>query len=135
MTLHGSDRRLPLYALVDWDPDGIGILSTYKHGSAVLQRHDNPLLPGIHWLGLRSTHLTDANAGNDLRSLLALTDRDRRKASKMLEWDHVGGVDGERSWRRELQLMLMLGYKAEIQALDETTRGVSEWVRQRLVEG
>jgi len=132
--LPSSDRKLPLYALVDWDPDGIGILSTYKHGSAVLQRYDNPLLPAINWLGLRSVHLTDDNAGRDLRSHLALTDRDRKKASKMLEWDHVGGTDGEHSWRRELQLMLMLGYKAEIQALDETTKGVSEWVRQRLVE-
>lgn len=120
---------------MDWDPDGIGILSTYKHGSAVLQRHDNPLLPDINRLGLCSSHLTVDNAGQQMRSLLALTDRDRRKASKMLEWDHIGGADGESVWRRELQLMLMLGYKAEIQALDENAGGVSEWIRHRLMEG
>ena len=124
-----------MYALVDWDPDGIGILSTYKHGSSVLQRHDNPLVPDINWLGLCSLHMTDDNADQQLRSLLALTDRDRRKTSKMLEWDHIGGADGESVWRRELQLMLMLGYKAEIQALDENAGGVSEWIRHQLVEG
>jgi len=53
----------------------------------------------------------------------------------MLEWDHIGGADGESIWRRELQLILMLGYKAEIQALDENAGGVSEWIRHQLVEG
>ncbi|RAL62863.1 hypothetical protein DID88_004704 [Monilinia fructigena] len=59
--LHYLEKHFPLisiYALVDFDPDGIGIMSTYKHGSAALAHENEDLsVPSICWLGLRSTDM------------------------------------------------------------------------------
>jgi len=50
----------------------------------------------------------------------------------MLEWKSFEeeGVDAD--WRRELQVMLMLNYKTEIQLIDEREGGVQEWVKEKL---
>lgn len=53
--------------------------------------------------------------------LLALTKRDRSKAKGLLEQNEVREViDAE--WKRELQVMMMLGIKAEIQVLGNATK-------------
>lgn len=49
--------------------------------------------------------------------LLPLTKRDRSIAKKMLTRQHISMEDQE--WKRELQLMLMLSTKAEIQILGD----------------
>lgn len=122
--------KVPVYGLMDFDPDGLAIQSTYAHGSSSLA-HDaeNLAVPGMQWLGLRSSDIPTVDAG---QSLMRLSKRDRRNAKKMLEWitfqDDRLGAEG----RRELQRMLMLGCKAEIQILDERQEGLVGWVRQRL---
>lgn len=133
LELDPDQRRIPMYALVDWDPDGLGILSTYKYGSAALQMHDNPRLPYVKWLGLHSDDACRSAETRQGQTLLQMTDRDRRKARKMLEWSHLGEEGQEDRWRREVQLMLMLNYKAEIQSLDEMEGGVQAWLEDRLV--
>lgn len=120
--------------LVDFDPDGLAILNTYKFGSARLA-HEGPKLcvPRIEWLGLRSEHVVFG--GEDLHAtqgLLPLSKRDRRKAAKMLE-QYVEGVDeGERDVRRELQRMLVLGVKAELQLLCAVPNGMENLLRSAL---
>jgi meiotic recombination protein SPO11 len=137
-----------MYALVDLDPDGIAILSTYKYGSYRLA-HENvtptdttaPGLPNIRWLGVKSHHMsrtpvdeehTDTSAMPQLQGLMRLTARDRTKAARMLEWNLIG-VDGpEQGWRQELQMMLMLNIKAEMQILDELAGGLVSWLSYEL---
>ena len=132
---------------MDFDPDGLAIMSTYKHGSFNLS-HENEYLNvnSIRWLGVRSRDITDKlaspdedeNPQADLTGLLRLSSRDRKKANKMLENSEVlqeeegGGVEME--WRREVQVMLMLNVKAEMEVLAERKGGVEAWVRRRLVE-
>ncbi len=127
-------RTIPVYALVDYDPDGLGILSTYKYGSATLS-HENPTLtvPQIQWLGLRSSDIRDTDNTHQIQSLLQMSNRDRRKAAKMLEWDHISDGGSEPQWRQELQVMLMLNMKAEIQLLDVSLGGMQDWLYTRLV--
>jgi meiotic recombination protein SPO11 len=113
----------PVYAMVDFDPDGIAILSTYKHGSDNLAHETSHLcLPQIQRLGLRSEHVLSGTATHTDQGLLTLTARDRKKARKMLGWQVL---EGDESLRRDLQVMLMLNIKAELQLLDATERGMS----------
>ncbi|KAI9744265.1 MAG: hypothetical protein M1818_002417 [Claussenomyces sp. TS43310] len=108
---------LLIYGLFDFDPDGIGILSTYKHGSSALAHENrNLVIKNMRWLGVRSSDLLKDMASSDEQGLLKLTPRDRRIATLMLQkgvlQEHV-----EPEWRRELQVMLMLNIKAEIQVM------------------
>jgi meiotic recombination protein SPO11 len=120
---------------VDFDPDGIAIMSTYKHGSWTLS-HENANLnvPSMRWLGLQSRELLDGTTGGMNDGLLQLTMRDRKKAIKMLERPLLDGDGEEKEWRRELQVMLMLAVKAEMEVLADRAGGVCGWVEKRLLE-
>ena len=87
-------------------------------------------VPSIHWLGIKSQDLADGASDADEVGLLPLTARERRKAVKMLE---NGRIVGERrQWRREVQVMLILGFKAEIQILSGRDGGLEEWIEREI---
>ena len=69
-------------------------------------------------------------------TLLLLSARDRMKAMSMLANERLLGQKGvEPEWRLELQRMLMLGYKGEMEALDRReSGGITRWVEKRLLE-
>lgn len=130
-----SNQRPPhFYALVDGDPDGIAIMSTYKHGS-LAHLHDNARLavPALQWLGLRvSDAVMRPEVATDV-GLLGLTARDRRKIVTMLRNNPVYANDGpENEWRVELQRMLMLNVKAEIEVLYEHDGGLEAWIDRKM---
>lgn len=110
----------PVYGLADFDPDGVAILSTYKLGSkALAHENEGHSVPQLHWLGLRSEHLLLRNNDSQAaQGVMMLTPRDRRKAARMLE---EPGLEIE--WLTELQRMLMLNMKAELQLLDAIPGG------------
>ena len=123
--------------LVDFDPDGIAIMSNYKYGSQALS-HENAALniASLRWLGVKSSDICQNMTGGDgkEKSRLYLSKRDRKKAIKMLESSEVvseGGV--EQSWRRELQVMLMLSFKTEMEALSNKKDGLVDWVKDGLL--
>jgi meiotic recombination protein SPO11 len=117
---------------VDFDPDGLSILSTYKYGSAALAHENSQLaVSSIHWLGIRSTDLQQESA-DEAQGLLRLSARDRGKAVKMLG-NEIFAVETE--WRRELQVMLFLNVKAEIQVVSGFGRvGLEGWAEGRILE-
>jgi meiotic recombination protein SPO11 len=120
----------PVYVLVDCDPDGIGILSTYKYGSKNLAHETSHLrLPQLQWIGLRSEQIMNNHEMHNNQGLLTLSTRDRNKARKMLEWDVLAE---DEDLRRELQVMLMLNVKAELQLLDAVTDGMSSLLKYSL---
>ena len=88
----------------------------------------------MEWLGLRSDALLGRDVNNKDQGLLRLSSRDRRKAMKMLEKSQVSEGGTEPQWRRELQVMLMLGVKAEMEIMTETVDGLEGWADKRLVE-
>jgi meiotic recombination protein SPO11 len=110
--------HLKIFALMDFDPDGIAILSTYKHGSISLAHENDSLVaPSIEWLGIKSDVIRNIHLDKS-QEWLRMTFHDRRKAMRMLE-KPVCQEEVEGPWRRELQVMLMLNVKAEIQILGE----------------
>lgn len=132
---------------MDLDPDGIAIMTTYKYGSYRLAHEDvahkdAPALsiPNLRWLGVKGLHVSrtqvnegeDAGANLELQGLMRLTARDRTKAIHMLEWDLCTETGPEQEWRSELQTMLMLNTKAEIQVLDELPGGVVSFLASEL---
>lgn len=134
-TLIKSNRSLPrAYALVDGDPHGISIMSTYKYGSLAHQ-HENVRLtmPHLRWLGLK---VSDAIANQNVcDNLLALTPRDRRKIVAMLRNNPLLASDGpEGEWRTELQRMLMLNVKAEIEMLYDRDGGLRLWIDRKMFQ-
>jgi meiotic recombination protein SPO11 len=140
--------HIPIYAFVDLDPDGIAILSTYKYGSYRLAHEsvgagDTPALslPKLRWLGVKRHHIsrfpvidsdTDTGTIPELQGLMRLTTRDRTKATRMLEWDICCEAGPEQDWRCELQTMLTLNVKAEMQILDEVQGGVVGFLSNEL---
>ncbi|KAI4091532.1 MAG: hypothetical protein LQ339_008103 [Xanthoria mediterranea] len=139
-----SSHPLPsIYALVDFDPDGISIMSTYKHGSANLAHENaNVRCSTLRWLGVKSgdlniatsnTGLSDDDA-DDIKGLLRLSKRDRKKAVGMLGQGICDEHGVEQEWRRELQVMLMVSLKAEMEILSQRPGGIERWVEDRLCE-
>ena len=109
-------------------------MSTYKHGSVNLSHENaNHVVPEICWLGLRSCDIHGEKGVEESEGLLRLTARDRKKAVKMLEKGLFAEDGMEREWRKELQVMLMLGVKAEMEILAEREGGVERWVDGRLL--
>ncbi|BFG31216.1 hypothetical protein CerSpe_174900 [Prunus speciosa] len=106
--------RLPTYCLVDSDPCGFDILSTYRFGSMQMA-YDAKLLrvPEILWLG---AFLLDSEKYRlPQQCPLPLTAEDKRKTEAMLRRCYLQREVLE--WRLELQLMLERGVKFEFEAL------------------
>ncbi|QDS68603.1 hypothetical protein FKW77_000913 [Venturia effusa] len=123
-------QHFPLYGLMDFDPDGLDILSTYKHGSKALAHQNAELaLPSIQWLGVKSSHIGQETDLHQTQGLLRLSARDRRKATSMLEREQFAEDGAEPEWRTELQVMLMLNVKAEIQLLEARSDGLVGWLK------
>ncbi|KAJ9302680.1 hypothetical protein DTO271G3_54 [Paecilomyces variotii] len=123
-----------LYALVDSDPDGMAIMSTYKYGS-MTQAHDNARLnvPGICWLGLRTSDVVAGADPHGDEALMPLSVRDRQKAVAILRNNPVFAEDGpEPQWRTGLQQMLMLNLKAETEVLYDRDQGLEGWIEQQI---
>jgi meiotic recombination protein SPO11 len=118
-------KACSLYGLMDFDPDGLDILSTYKHGSKALAHQSAELvLPSIQWIGVNSSYIGQEDDLHQTQGLLKLSARDRRKATSMLEREQFAEGGAEPEWRRELQIMLTLNLKAEIQLLEARAGGL-----------
>ncbi|XP_009602983.1 meiotic recombination protein SPO11-1 [Nicotiana tomentosiformis] len=106
--------HLPVYCLVDCDPYGFDILTTYKFGSLQMA-YDAKFLRvcEIQWLGV---FIQDCdNYSIPQQCLLPLTAEDKRKVEAMLLRCYLQREVPK--WRFELELLLHKGVKFEIEAL------------------
>ncbi|GAA5880337.1 hypothetical protein JCM16303_003903 [Sporobolomyces ruberrimus] len=107
---------VPIMFLVDADPYGIDIMSTFVLGSSALSHDSTNLAIGpkrATWIGLKPSKLRTAFIGQD--DTVLLTPRDRRKALLMVKREWLPS-----EWRRELEHLLHLNRKAEIEILAST---------------
>lgn len=189
--IHLVKPHLPMYSLVDYDPDGVAIMRTYQVGSTSLLHEVNTTAPRLRWLGIRSEHIlwtrrsnqqaehtsgdvgigshaspsapmvTDLEGSRESESggvstrgfrvetrtqlsarsrctpaetITCLGSRDRKAAVSLLqgisagdEGNDINGMDVA----RELQIMLLLNIKAEIQAVDNMG-DITQWLDERL---
>ncbi|KAF9877056.1 meiosis-specific topoisomerase spo11 [Colletotrichum karsti] len=149
--LHVAKPELPVFGLVDYDPYGIRIMRSYSHGTRGHAHETGVTVPSLQWLGIKSGDLVgavrddaaerDPYHNNDQRlglngqtparrnfeSIDFLKSRDRSIAWGLLK-DIPSDVDDyNMECRRELQIMLFLNIKAEIQAVDEAG-DISNWL-------
>ncbi|CAJ1971504.1 unnamed protein product [Sphenostylis stenocarpa] len=116
-----ENLRLPVYCLVDCDPHGFDILTTYRFGSMQMAYDTKHLrVPDIHWLGAFPSDSERYFVPN--QCLLPLTAEvllifllDKRKVEAMLLRCYLQREVPQ--WRLELKLMLQKGVKFEIEAL------------------
>ncbi|KAH1263822.1 Meiotic recombination protein SPO11-1 [Glycine max] len=105
---------LPAYCLVDCDPYGFDILTTYRFGSMQMAYDTKHLrVPEIQWLGAFPSDSERYFVPN--QCLLPLTAEDKRKVEAMLLRCYLEREVPQ--WRLELQLILQRGVKFEIEAL------------------
>ncbi|KAM0561588.1 hypothetical protein ACHAPJ_002756 [Fusarium lateritium] len=140
--LHTRYPQLPIMGLFDYDPDGVKILRCYRYGSDRLSHEADLDTQALQWLGIKSTHLVRDYPGpssvgsgpSSQSSQVSITStscrdpvsylsvRERTMAVSILKKIASSSThDIEISeMRRELQLMIVLGVKAEIEWLDES---------------
>jgi meiotic recombination protein SPO11 len=109
-------------------------MSTYKYGSmAHTQENERLNLPCLQWLGLRISEIIGGLESDGDETLMSLTRRDRRKIGTMLMRSPIWAVDGpEAEWRVELQRMLILNVKAEIEILYDRADGLEGWIDRQM---
>eukprot|EP00629_Pelagomonadales_sp_RCC1024_P011780 CAMPEP_0119270274 /NCGR_PEP_ID=MMETSP1329-20130426/7342_1 /TAXON_ID=114041 /ORGANISM="Genus nov. species nov., Strain RCC1024" /LENGTH=395 /DNA_ID=CAMNT_0007270291 /DNA_START=193 /DNA_END=1377 /DNA_ORIENTATION=+ len=130
---------LPVFGLVDYNAWGVGVLLTYKVGSARLGVEARRFAVDIKWLGLRGSQVE--RYGVPEASMQPLTDRDRRRAENLLV--HPWVAEHPR-WEAELQDLVDGDAKCEIEALvscvpDSANEGlsfhaISTFVREAIVK-
>lgn len=82
------DPSVPLLALVDSEPHGIQILSTYIMGSnAMAFDAANLKVPRLEWIGVKGTEWEAMGVAQE--DLLPLTESDQRRARAMLKRDSL----------------------------------------------
>jgi meiotic recombination protein SPO11 len=105
--------KIPVLGLVDSDPYGLKILSVYSSGSKSMSYDSNNLTtPDIKWLGIRPSDLDKYKLPQQCR--LPLTEHDKKTGNELLKEDFI---NKNPQWKKELELMMKTGEKAEIQAL------------------
>lgn len=102
------------YILVDADPYGIEIMTVYKYGSRSLS-FEAPMLtvPGLEWLGVLPSDIQRLRLKDD--SLIDLKLSDRNKITDILARPYISK---SQLLYKELNVLLDLGKKAEIESLD-----------------
>eukprot|EP00210_Caulerpa_lentillifera_P005070 g4843.t1 len=127
--LTSSVPELTVLALVDWNPSGIAILATYKHGSVRMGPHANQyLLPCLKWLGIRAWMLD----GVPRAAFQSLTTRDRAMIQTLNSM-----LSHNSTWLEELRSMEHAGVKCDIEALYSVTNlnGLTHRLVQWIVTG
>lgn len=126
-------------------------MQCYKTGSQSLSHEKDTTVPGLEWLGIRSAHLIEGQQTpappSDARhlpesndealvrtqapSVMPLTMRDRKCASRLLETFRSSEDSENDEYCRELQVMLFLGVKGEIQGVDDAG-DLTDWLDRHM---
>ena len=131
--------QLPILGLFDYDPDGVKIMRCYRDGSDRLGHETDLNIHRLQWLGIKSVHLfrdfTNTRSAPASQSSQAsitstacrdpvtyMTTRERNAAIPILKKIAVSSSNEIEvsETMHELQVMMALGVKAEIEWLDES---------------
>ncbi|MHA2277062.1 MAG: hypothetical protein ACXAC2_14910 [Candidatus Kariarchaeaceae archaeon] len=112
-----DELKIPILAIMDADVYGFEILRVYSVGSKALSfESSNLAVPNIKWLGLLPTDLDeDSGFGIPRDVLIANDSRDEARLKLLLEEEFV---KQKPAWRDQIQKLIDLKKKAEIQALN-----------------
>ena len=103
---------LPVYGLVDWNSWGVGVLLTYKLGSARLGVESHRYTVDVAWLGLRASQIERFDVPDVCMQPLTARDKKRGEGIMAHPW-----VAGRRDWLDEIQAQLDKDFKCELEAM------------------
>jgi meiotic recombination protein SPO11 len=107
--------NIPIFGLVDGDAHGLEILCTFRHGSLALSYESpNLVVPAIRWLGILPSDIGDYKLSKEVQ--IPLTANDRKKINDLKQRKYM--IENI-SWTKQLNLLLEIGTKVEIQSLAE----------------
>lgn len=112
-----KEMNLPVYVLVDNDPWGYYIYSVVKQGSINLAFESQRMaIPDARFIGMSSFDMERFELPRAVT--IKLTDQDVRRAKEILNYPWFQKKLGRKyPWREEIQHMLKLGVKLELEAL------------------
>ncbi|RWR99797.1 meiotic recombination protein SPO11-like isoform X4, partial [Dinothrombium tinctorium] len=123
--------RIPIFVLVDADSYGIEILCVYRYGSLGKSYNAiNLVNPQIRWLGV---HPTDLN-GHIISKTTIMSDADIKKIQDLLNRPYI---KSNPIWREQVQHLLNLKAKAEIQILTNYSSQylINEYIPNKIKNG
>ena len=103
-------------------------MQTYRQGSIALAHESSLTVPELKWLGLKLGDVVAGMATEETLMPLSAIDRGRIRASLVRQSGDTENV--QRECPTELQNMLLLNVKAEIQLLDDRPGGLVRWLEQ-----
>jgi DNA topoisomerase-6 subunit A len=108
-----NELKLPLYVLTDNDPWGYYIYSVVKQGSINLAfESERMAIPKARFIGMSSF---DAERfGINKTVTIAMKDEDIRRAKEIMAYPWF---KNKKDWQKEIQHMLQMGVKLELEAL------------------
>lgn len=119
-----------VFGFFDCDRDGIAIMQIYRQGSIALAHEQSSTIPEMKWLGMK---LDDVVSGTMTEEpLLPLTLIDRERIRAMLARQSSDADLVQQQVLSELQKMLVLDVKAEMQLLDDRPGGLVQWLEERI---
>ncbi|XP_045762262.1 meiotic recombination protein SPO11 [Maniola jurtina] len=128
-----NELRLKALALVDPDPHGYEIFLTYKYGS-LAQSHLSDSLACSSLLLLGARH-HDIMILAPKAAQLPLTQLDKRKLAALIKRPYLNTPTGARV-KSDLEVMLMSGVKAEIEAVASTAAALCDsYLPSKLIQG
>lgn len=112
-----DELGLPILAIMDADVYGFEILRVYSVGSKALSfEASNLAVPEIKWLGLLPSDLEESSGFGIPSSVhLPMTKSDEHRTKLLLEEEFV---KRKPAWKEQIQKLLDMKVKAEIQALN-----------------
>ncbi|OLS21552.1 MAG: Type 2 DNA topoisomerase 6 subunit A [Candidatus Heimdallarchaeota archaeon LC_2] len=112
-----DELKIPILAIMDADVYGFEILRVYSVGSKALSfESSNLAVPNIKWLGLLPTDLDESSGFGIPRSVLLDAKKNDEDRLKLLLEEEF--VKRKPAWRDQIQKLIDLKKKAEIQALN-----------------
>lgn len=125
-----QELKLPIICLLDCDPWGHYIYSVIKQGSISLAFESSRLaIPEAKFLGIRAKDYTECDLSDAVK--IDLKDNDIKRANEIAAYPWF---KDNKSWQKEIALMLKNGFKMEVESL--ITKDISyvteEYVPDRL---
>jgi DNA topoisomerase-6 subunit A len=108
-----NELKLPVYVLTDNDPWGYYIYSVIKQGSINLAfESERMAIPKARFVGMSS--FDSQRFGISSTVAIAMKDEDIRRAKEIMAYPWF---KAKKEWQKEIQHMLQLGVKLELEAL------------------
>jgi len=129
---------LQVLGVCDYNPYGLALLLTYRLLSKGTILEGQGFQASLRWLGLRHKHVValpfDDPAKPISRDVLQpMTAKDRAKVAALINSGSLDELDEPELYEEELQKMLRLGKKMELEAiyslgLDQLTKGIADMI-------